>query len=244
MPRRIGALVPATASLPLLILPGNGTADEETVQAAAGARSGGHPALRRDHPDDGRLPRPRGSRRGDPGPLHRRRLRWRPRSGAPQHPGQGAAADAVGHLDRRHVRARRLAGRPGPADHRPEPDGGHGQRGDGPLVGRRHPDPAADRDTAWPGPASTATPRTPAAASSTGAQLDAARRLDEQYDTYADLLVEPKTALAEAAIALPRSVSLSWRGDADRLAALHVDRRGLPERDPVRARSRSASRRS
>ena len=32
---RIGALVPATASLPLVILPGNGTADEETVQAAA-----------------------------------------------------------------------------------------------------------------------------------------------------------------------------------------------------------------
>ena len=32
---RIGAQVPATASLPLLIRPGNGTADEETVQAAA-----------------------------------------------------------------------------------------------------------------------------------------------------------------------------------------------------------------
>jgi hypothetical protein len=46
------------------------------------------------------------------------------------------------------------------------------------------------------------------------AQLAAARQLGEQYATYADLLVEPKTAVAEAAIALPRSVSLSWRGDA------------------------------
>ena len=47
-----------------------------------------------------------------------------------------------------------------------------------------------------------------------GAQLAAARQLDEQYATYADLLLEPKTAVAEAAIALPRSVSVTWRGDA------------------------------
>ena len=48
----------------------------------------------------------------------------------------------------------------------------------------------------------------------TGAQLAAARQLGDQFGTYADLLVESKNAETDAAIALPRSVSLSWRDDA------------------------------
>ena len=63
---RIGALVPATASLPLVILPGNGDGGRGDGAGRGGARSGGDPALRRDHPD--RRPTPRS---------------WRVRTGRP-----------------------------------------------------------------------------------------------------------------------------------------------------------------
>lgn len=49
----------------------------------------------------------------------------------------------------------------------------------------------------------------------TASQIESTNRLTHQFGTYADLLVQPDSANAEAAIALPRSVSLAWRGDAN-----------------------------
>lgn len=48
-------------------------------------------------------------------------------------------------------------------------------------------------------------------------QLVATQQLESQFDTYADLLVEPAAVRTEAATAVLRSVSLSWR-DAPRAA--------------------------
>ena len=198
---RIGALVPATAGLPLVILPGNGTADEETVQAAAALdpaaillsdatirTTADSPVL--EGPDGATLVRyTAGASGGGPGPAPR---------------------NTPAKVQQRMLSDTWIAARSAPA---------------GSPAGRvrliTDPNQTAGTDNEvtapwlaaatltqlltanrWPGPVSTATPRTPAAGSSRG-QLAAARQLGEQFATYADLLVEPKTAVAEAAIALP-----------------------------------------
>ena len=211
---RTGAPVPATAGLPLLILPGNGTADEETVQAAGDPGPGRHFALRRDVADRlvDRLPRAAGPRRVHPGPLHRRRLRRRPRTGAAEHPGEGAAADAGRHLGRSALRPRGVAGGSRTGGHRPQPDGRAGQRGGRPwFTGATLTQLLTATPAAWSGEYRYTTAAR--AAELTPAQLAAGRGLAEQFDTYVDLLIEPRPAQADAAIALPRSVSLSWRGE-------------------------------
>ena len=143
---KIGAQVTLTQSLPLLILPGNGTADEGTVQAAADQDPAAILLSDATLRTDADSPVLTGPGRRDSGPLHRRRLGWRPRSAATQHTGQGAAADAVRHLDRGQVGAGGFPGRPGSAGHRTEPERRLGQRGDGTLVRGGDPDPAAHRE--------------------------------------------------------------------------------------------------
>ena len=157
----------------------DGTADEETVQAAAGAGPGGHPALRRHHPDDGRLPRPARVRTaatlvrytagasggGGPGPAPAQHRRPRCSSGCCPTPGSPPRSAPDGSPSRS-----------GPADHRPRPDGGHGQRG------RRRPGwpprtltQLLDSHAVGLEPASSATPRSARSAELTRGQLDQPR---------------------------------------------------------------------
>lgn len=212
---RIGAQVPATASLPLLVLPGNGTADEETVQAVSAldpavtllsdatvrtATAIDSPVLQ--GPAGSTLVRyTAGASGGGPGPA--------PRS-TPAKVQQRMLADTW------------IAARSAP---------------EGSPAGRvrvvTDPNQTAGRDNEVSAPwLSSATltqllTATPAAWSgeyryTAGArdaelspgQLSAARGLSEQFATYTDLLIEPRPAETDAAIALPRSVSLSWRDDA------------------------------
>ena len=211
---RIGALVPATASLPLLILPGNGTADEETVQAAAALdpaaillsdatirTTADSPVL--EGPDGATLVRyTAGASGGGPGPAPR---------------------NTPAKVQQRMLSDTWIAARSAPAG---------SPAGRVRLITDPNQTAGTDNEVTAPWLAAatltqllTATPlawsgeyRYTENARGRGAHRGSARRraaeLDEQYDTYADLLVEPKTALAEAAIALPRSVSLSWRDDA------------------------------
>ncbi len=208
----IGALVPATASLPLLILPGNGTADEETVQAAAALdpaaillsdatirTTADSPVL--EGPDGATLVRyTAGASGGGPGPA--------PRS-------------TPAKVQQRMLSDTWIAARSAPAG---------SPAGRVRLISDPNQTAGADNEVAAPWLAAATLTQlltaTPVAWSGeyrytdkargnelTGTQLVAARQLSEQFTTYADLLVEPKSARAEAAIALPRSVSLSWRGD-------------------------------
>ena len=210
---RIGALVPATASLRLLILPGNGTADEETVQAAAALdpaaillsdatirTTADSPVL--EGPDGATLVRyTAGASGGGPGPA--------PRS-------------TPAKVQQRMLSDTWIAARSAPVG---------SPAGRVRLISDPNQTAGTDNEVTAPWLAAatltqllTATPvawsgeyrYTDNARSQelTGVQLAAARQLGDQFATYADLLVDPGTARADAAIALPRSVSLSWRDDA------------------------------
>ena len=207
---RLGALVPATASLPLLILPGNGTADEETVQAAATLdpavivlsdatirTTADSPVL--EGPDGATLVRyTAGASGGGPGPSPRN---------TPAKVQQRMLSDTW--IAARSAPAGSPAGRVRLVTD-PNQTAGRGQRGDGTLAGRRHPHPAADRDAGGlvrrvplhrqrPAQGSSAEParrRPPAGRAVHHLRRSAGRAEDRP---------------AEAAIALPRSVSLSWR---------------------------------
>jgi hypothetical protein len=210
---RIGAQVSATASLPLLILPGNGTADEETVQAAAALdpaaillsdatirTSADSPVL--EGPDGATLVRyTAGASGGGPGPAPR---------------------NTPAKVQQRMLSDTWIAARSAPEG---------SPAGRVRLISDPSQTAGADNEVTAPWLAAatltqllTATPvpwsgeyrytENAAGKELTGAQLAAARKLGEQFATYTDLLVEPRTAQAEAAIALPRSVSLSWRDDA------------------------------
>jgi hypothetical protein len=210
---RIGAQVSATASLPLLILPGNGTADEETVQAAAALdpaaillsdatirTTADSPVL--EGPDGATLVRyTAGASGGGPGPAPR---------------------NTPAKVQQRMLSDTWIAARSAPEG---------SPAGRVRLISDPSQTAGADNEVTAPWLAAatltqllTATPvpwsgeyrytENAAGKELTGAQLAAARKLGEQFATYTDLLVEPRTAQAEAAIALPRSVSLSWRDDA------------------------------
>ena len=210
---RIGALVPATASLPLVILPGNGTADEETVQAAAALdpaaillsdatirTTADSPVL--EGPDGATLVRyTAGASGGGPGPAPRN---------TPAKVQQRMLSDTW--IAARSAPAGSPAGRVRLVTD-PNQTAGTDNEVTAPwLAAATLTQLLTARPLAWSGEYRyTENAR---GKELSGAQLAAARQLGEQYATYADLLVEPKTAVAEAAIALPRSVSLTWRGDA------------------------------
>ena len=210
---RIGALVPATASLPLVILPGNGTADEETVQAAAALdpaaillsdatirTAADSPVL--EGPDGATLVRyTAGASGGGPGPAPRN---------TPAKVQQRMLSDTW--IAARSAPAGSPAGRVRLVTD-PNQAAGTDNEVTAPwLAAATLTQLLAARPLAWSGEYRyTESAR---GKELSGAQLAAARQLDEQYATYADLLLEPKTAVAEAAIALPRSVSVTWRGDA------------------------------
>jgi hypothetical protein len=210
---RIGALVPATAGLPLLIRPGNGTADEETVQAAAALDPAAillSDATIRTSADSPVLEGPAGSTLvrftagasgGGPGPAPR---------------------NTPAKVQQRMLSDTWIAARSAPAG---------SPAGRVRVITDPNQTAGADNEVTAPWLAAatltqllTATPVTwsgeyrytdnARGRELTGAQLAAARQLDDQFGTYADLLVESKNAETDAAIALPRSVSLSWRDDA------------------------------
>lgn len=212
---RTGARVEATASLPLIVLPGGGTADEETVVAAAGldpaaillsdatlrtassdspvlAGAGGATLVRYTAGSSGGGPGP--APRNTPAKVQQRMLSdtWIAAKSATE----GSPAGRVRLITEPTQAA-------GPDNEisapwftaatltqlltaTPVPWSGE----------YRYTDGARDREL------------------STG-QLAATERLSGQLTAYADLLIDPTTAETDAAIVLPRSVSVSWRGDAD-----------------------------
>ena len=211
---RVGAQVPATASLPLLVLPGNGTADEETVQAAAALNpaaillsdatirtTADSPVL--EGPDGATLVRyTAGASGGGPGPAPRK---------------------TPAKVQQRMLSDTWIAARSAPAG---------SPAGRVRVISDPNQTAGADNEVTAPWLAAatltqllTATPvawsgeyrytANAAGKELSGAQLATAQRLGEQFGTYADLLVESESAQAEAAIALPRSVSLSWRDDVE-----------------------------
>ncbi len=211
---RIGAQVPATASLPLLVLPGNGTADEETVQAAAALNpaaillsdatirtTADSPVL--EGPDGATLVRyTAGASGGGPGPAPR---------------------NTPAKVQQRMLSDTWIAARSAPAG---------SPAGRVRVISDPNQTAGADNEVTAPWLAAATLTQllsaTPVAWSGeyrytanaagkelSGAQLATAQRLGEQFGTYADLLVESESAEAEAAIALPRSVSLSWRDDVE-----------------------------
>ncbi|GAA3703052.1 DUF6049 family protein [Microlunatus aurantiacus] len=214
---RIGAQVPATAGLRLLVLPGNGTADEETVQAVAAldpavillsdatirtATAIDSPVLR--GPAGSTLVRyTAGASGGGPGPA--------PRS-TPAKVQQRMLADTW--IAARSAPEGSPAGRVRVVTD-PNQTAGRDNEVAAPwLAGATLTQLLTATPAAWSGEYRyTAGARD---AELTAAQLAAARGLSEQFGTYTDLLVEPRVAQADAAIALPRSVSLSWRDDETR----------------------------
>jgi hypothetical protein len=211
---RTGAQVPATAGLPLLVLPGNGTADEETVQAAATldpavillsdatlrtASSIDSPVLQ--GPAGSTLVRyTAGASGGGPGPA--------PRS-TPAKVQQRMLADTW--VAARSAPEGSPAGRVRVVTD-PNQTAGRDNEVAAPwFTGATLTQLLTATPAAWSGEYRYTTAAR--AAELTPAQLAAGRGLAEQFDTYVDLLIEPRPAQADAAIALPRSVSLSWRGE-------------------------------
>lgn len=211
---RTGAAVVVTQSLPLLILPGNGTADEQTVQAAAALDPAAillSDATLRTGPDSPVLEGPdgvtlvrytAGASGGGPGPAPRN---------TPAKVQQRMLADTW------------IAARSAPEGSPP-----------GRVRLIRDPNQAAGSDNEVTAPWFTAATLTqvrtapPAswsgeyrytdnarAAELSSAQLAATRQLEQQFDTYIDLLVDPDRAEIDAASAVLRSVSQSWRTDED-----------------------------
>ncbi len=211
---RIGAQVPATASLPLLVLPGNGTADEETVQAVATLRPAvillsdatvrtatttDSPVLQ--GPAGSTLVRyTAGASGGGPGPA--------PRS-TPAKVQQRMLADTW--IAARSAPQGSPAGRVRVVTD-PNQTAGRDNEVTAPwLTSATLSQLLTATPTAWSGEYRYTTAA--GAAELPAGQLAAARGIAERYDTFTDLLIEPKPAQADAAIALPRSVSLSWRGE-------------------------------
>ena len=211
---RIGALVPATASLPLLILPGNGTADEETVQAAAALdpaaillsdatirTTADSPVL--EGPDGATLVRyTAGASGGGPGPAPR---------------------NTPAKVQQRMLSDTWIAARSAPAG---------SPAGRVRLITDPNQTAGADNEVTAPWLAAatltqllTATPvpwsgeyRYTDNAARQGAHRGSARRRPAARRAVRaptpTCWSSRRTAQAEAAIALPRSVSLSWRDDA------------------------------
>ena len=211
---KIGTQVTLTQSLPLLILPGNGSADEETVQAAADQDPAAillsdatlrteaeSPVLK--GPDSATLVRyTAGASGGGPGPpprntpakVQQRMLSdtWIAAKSAPE----GSPAGRV-----------RLVTEPSQS-------AGSDNEVTAPwFAAATLTQLLTAKPVAWSGEYRY-TDRA-AAAELTTSQLDATRALSDRFETYEDLLVEPKSAQTEAAIALPRSVSVTWRNDED-----------------------------
>jgi hypothetical protein len=207
-----GAAVSATSGLPLVILPGNGTADEETVQAAADLDPAAivlsdatlrtatdSPVLR--GPDGATLVRyTAGASGGGPGPPPRNtpaKVQQRMLSDtwiAAKSATEGSPAGRVRLISQ------------------PSQTAGADNEISAPwfsaatltqLLGAK--------PVAWSGEYRYTD--NAAEAELTDTQLNTVDRLAGRFRTYADLLVEPATARTEAAIALPRAVSLSWRDD-------------------------------
>jgi hypothetical protein len=208
-----GAQVSVTANLPLLILPGNGTADEETVQAAASLdpkaillsdatlrTATDSPVLA--GPDGATLVRyTAGASGGGPGPsprntpakVQQRMLSdtWIAARSAPE----GSPAGRV-----------RLVTEPSQT-------AGSDNELDAPwFEAATLSQLLTAKPVSWSGEYRYTD--NAAAAELSGAELAATQRLTGQFATYADLLVEPASAQQEASIALPRSASLAWRDDA------------------------------
>jgi hypothetical protein len=210
---RTGAQVEATASLPLLVLPGKGTADDVTVRAVAALdpvaillsdstirTDADSPVL--EGPHSSTLVRyTAGASGGGPGPAPR---------------------NTPAKVQQRMLSDTWIAAKSAP---------------EGSPAGRvrlvTEPSQTAGTDNEVTAPwftaatlrqVLTATPvpwsgefrytDNASAAELTDGQAAAAQQLEEQFASYAKLLVEPASARADAAIAVPRSVSLSWRDDA------------------------------
>lgn len=208
-----GTEVPVTRSLPLLILPGNGTADEETVQAAAALKPAAillSDATLRTDTDSPVLDGPdgaatlvrytAGASAGGPGPA--------PRS-------------TPAKVQQRMLSDTWIAARSAPAG---------SPAGRVRLVTAPSQTAGADNEISAPWFATatltqllTATPVTwsgeyrytdkAAAAELSPAELDATQRMTSQFGTYQQLLVDSTSAEREADIALPRTVSVTWRDE-------------------------------
>lgn len=211
-----GAEVQATESLPLLVLPGDGTADEETVQAAAALdpsaillsdatlrTTAAAPVLQ--GPDGATLVRyTAAASGGGPGPAPR---------------------NTPAKVQQRMLSDTWIAAKSAPEG---------SPAGRVRLVTEPSESAGADNEVTAPwfsaATLSQLLSATPVAwsgeyrytegaqeAELPSGQLDATRQLQEQFATYESLLLQPADARAAAATALPRTVSLSWR-DQDRAA--------------------------
>lgn len=213
---KTGAQVQATADLPLLILPGGGTADEQTVAAVAALdpaaillsddtlRTGvDSPVLQ--GPEGSTLVRyTAGASGGGPGP---------PPRNTPAKVQQRMLADTW------------IAAKTG---------GNGSPPGRVRIIGEPSQTAGADNELTAPWFTTatltqllTATPVTwsgeyrytaaAQAAELTDAQLTVTQKLERQFETYADLLLDADDADSEATTALLRSVSLGWRDDPNGL---------------------------
>lgn len=209
---QIGAQLPLTQSLPLLILPGKGTADDETVQAAADLDPAAillsDATLRADTdapvlkgPDGATLVRyTAGASGGGPGP---------PPRNTPAKVQQRMLSDTW--IAAESAPAGSPAGRVRLVTEPSQSAGSDNEVSAPWFAAATLTELLTAKPVTWSGEYRY-TDHAAAAELSTG-QLEATRGLSRQFATYEDLLVQPKSAQTDAAIALPRSVSVSWRDD-------------------------------
>ncbi|HEU5484993.1 MAG TPA: DUF6049 family protein, partial [Microlunatus sp.] len=210
---KAGASISATSSLPLLILPGNGTADEETVRVAAKLDPAAilmSDATLRTKTDSPVLEGPDGA------PLVR--YTAGASGGGPGPPPRNTPAKVQQRMLSDTWIAAKSAAEGSPAGRvrlvtEPSQSAGADNEVSAPWFTAATLTQLLDaRPVAWSGEYRYTDNAAEGELSS--AQLNAAGRLSGQFDIYADLLVDPTSARTEATIALPRSVSLSWRDDA------------------------------